>query len=141
MAEATKKLRVLWVEDEPLLIELFEDVLVKSGLDKLIAVTYVVDGDTAIQRFEEIAPHFFITDFAHPGVNGEGLLEFLTQKHFPHPVVYFCGFVTNAAELMKRFKSLNLTVLLKPEGAEKLLGMLVMAAVKRRREAKDGCET
>ena len=66
-----KKIPVLVVEDEEMLLKLYRELLEKHGVNVLEAMT----GQDAIQLCNEHQPPVIISDTAVPGMNGLDLLE------------------------------------------------------------------
>lgn len=75
---SAKKMRFLILDDESQLIHLFE--LCIHEWFKEVDVLSCSNGDEAWLEFERQEPTMFIMDWAHPGMDGQKLLENLAAK-------------------------------------------------------------
>ena len=77
---------VLIVDDDPDIRKLVESSLELEGFDSVS----VPDGQTAIDRFEEIDPDLVILDVLMPGMSGIEVCREL-RKHYTVPILFLSG--------------------------------------------------
>jgi CheY-like chemotaxis protein len=73
-----KKTRIVILEDEPLLADLYE--LCLRDWFESVAVAKFADGNEACRELSKSEPDMFIMDWAHPGINGHEILEQLAAR-------------------------------------------------------------
>lgn len=83
-----RKNKILVVEDEFGLQEIFRDVFLMEGYDVRIAV----NGDSGFQVYCEFEPDLVITDVVMPKMSGLELIRSIRDKHFQVKVIYISGF-------------------------------------------------
>ena len=84
---AASPVRLLVVDDEPLIREVMKVMLVSEGYDVLTAV----DGLDALARLVEPLPQVIISDLGMPRMSGLELLT-VVREQFPHlPVIVISG--------------------------------------------------
>ena len=66
-----EKTRVLVVDDEKYILQLFKRALESEGFD----VTMAADGESALSLFKEIEPHIILLDIRMPKLDGYSVLE------------------------------------------------------------------
>jgi CheY-like chemotaxis protein len=122
---AQKAPRIILVEDEPLLVKLFEFSLAEWF--KQTELMKFRNGDDAWQQLSQADPDLLIMDWSHPGLEGEAIMERLAQKKVGFPILltsdYFEEHLANYAEL-----GLKVVFLPKPFGLKQFwsaLGQLV----------------
>jgi CheY-like chemotaxis protein len=82
------KKKILVVEDEFGLQELFRDVLTMEGFDVRVAV----DGDNGYKKYLEFSPELIFTDVVMPQMSGLELVRKIRRQN-PHiKVIYISGF-------------------------------------------------
>lgn len=77
-----EKTRVLVVDDEKYILQLFRRALEVEGFD----VTTVADGEAALSLFKEIEPHIILLDIKMPKLDGYSVLERIRETS-PVPVI------------------------------------------------------
>ncbi|MFO0713850.1 MAG: sigma-54 dependent transcriptional regulator [Sandaracinus sp.] len=94
------KARLLVVDDEP---------SARTGLEKLLAsegyrVWGAANGESALERIDEIAPDVVITDLKMPGMDGLELLDRIRARDLRLPVIMVTAFgeVSSAVAAMRR---------------------------------------
>lgn len=75
---ATKKPRIILLEDEPLLVKLFEFSLAEWF--KEMELMKFRNGDDAWQQLSQADPDLLIMDWTHPGLEGEVIMKRLVEK-------------------------------------------------------------
>lgn len=99
-----KMARILLVDDEPMVRELFKDVLVNEDH----AVMVVDSAEKALNVFQEDIA-CLVTDFRMPGMDGIDLIFALREKNPNLPVVLVSGTLDNARKkLGKSFEDCNI---------------------------------
>lgn len=89
-------MRILIVDDEPILHEIFAHALNPDGHE----LEFATNGDDAFRLYCERGPYdAVLTDVAHPGMFGFDLVRAIQQRN-PRQV---CGFVTGNPVLQKPF--------------------------------------
>lgn len=83
-----RKKKVLIVEDEPGLQELYKDVLLMEGYDVRVAV----DGNSGYETYCLFEPDLVMTDVIMPKINGFELVRKIREKKFHVKVIYISGF-------------------------------------------------
>ena len=76
--------RLLVVDDEPNIVELFEASLRFHGFD----VTTCADGTTALGVAKDLQPDLMVTDVMMPGLNGFELVRSLRADGYQFPVLF-----------------------------------------------------
>jgi two-component system response regulator HydG len=99
MSDATKKGRVLVVDDEASARDALSKLLTLEGYD----VATAVDGAAALEAVAEGAPEIVVTDLQMPGIDGLQLLAKMRadNPHIPVIVVTASGDVTAAVRAMR----------------------------------------
>ncbi len=77
MAKANNQKRILIVEDEPDLADVYRTLLAQAGYD--VALAY--NGKEALEMVEEHTPHLILLDLRMPVMDGVGFLEEYNAKH------------------------------------------------------------
>lgn len=75
--EETKKGRILLVDDDPLIIRMYEYRLRHDGYDVILAF----DGEKAIIEAKTQIPDLILLDLMMPKMNGVETLKFLKKEH------------------------------------------------------------
>ena len=87
-AEATGRLRILHVDDDPCILQVSKDILEMEGnfeVDTALSV------DEAVKKMEEQSYDAVISDYEMPQKNGLQFLKELREKHNKIPFVIFTG--------------------------------------------------
>lgn len=84
-----KKLRVLYLEDNPLDAELVEGELEKTGLD--LSILRVASQDEYKEALDEAAPDIILSDYVLPGFDGVSALVWAVEMHPDVPFIYVSG--------------------------------------------------
>ncbi|MEK7542167.1 MAG: response regulator [Patescibacteria group bacterium] len=80
MSEDSLKKKILIVEDEELLSEMYQEVFEKEGFNVVTAT----NGQEAVKVAAEEKPDFILLDILLPGEDG---IYFLEQRKLQHPLV------------------------------------------------------
>ena len=107
-----KKPRIVWVEDDQFLWIHFEAAL--HAWFKNPEIVFFANGDEAWDNICVRDPDLFITDFAHPGLDGVELLKRVAARNVQYPVVFATGFLGKFATKEIEALGLNLTIIVKP---------------------------
>ena len=83
-----KRKKIMVVEDEITLQELFKDVLIMEGYDVKIAQ----DGEIGYIEYFKFEPDLIIADVVVPKMSGLELVRKIREKHFGIKVIYISGF-------------------------------------------------
>ena len=83
-----QKKKILVVEDEFGLQEIFRDILVMEGYDVRVAV----DGIEGLRMFEKFRPDLVFTDVVMPNMNGLDLVRKIREINPGIKVIYISGF-------------------------------------------------
>ncbi len=81
-------LRVLLVDDEPLLVDALGRLLRRAG----VWVTEASDGVEALQRLRDERVDVILSDVRMPKLDGPGLLRALRAGDDPTPLVFLTGY-------------------------------------------------
>ncbi len=87
-ANKGKRKKILVVEDEITLQELFKDVLIMEGYDTRIAK----DGETGYNEYFKFEPDLIIADVVMPKISGLAMVRKIREKQFGIKVIYVSGF-------------------------------------------------
>jgi len=83
-----RKMKILVVEDEFGLQDVFRDIFLMEGFDVRLAV----DGDDGYEVYREFQPDLVFTDVVMPKMNGLELIAKIREKNPKIKVVYTSGF-------------------------------------------------
>ena len=110
--------KILIVDDEPEVLNLFEKKLKNCGYNVLATTT----GEMAIQMAKDISPDLIILDIRRPGIDGTQVFEYLKQdattQHIP---VLFVTAVDSPREIIRHFELGAENYLMKPVSPKVLL--------------------
>ncbi len=126
-APASFQGRVLVVEDDRALLELYADVLMDKGFD----VTLACDGAAAVRALQSAPFDVVLTDVVMPGGGGVDVLRAVRERDLDVPVVL----VTGSPSVETAVQALELGALhylLKPVAAAELVRSVAHAAQLRR---------
>lgn len=121
-------MRVLIVDDEPVIRSLVAAVLMDAGYEVAVAC----DGEQALRAARELLPGLVLLDLGLPGLSGWDVLEALRRcpEHYRTPVIVLSGLL--ADDERGRARSLAADTLAKPFTPAALLhavqGALLAAA-------------
>lgn len=87
---AQKNPRILLLEDEPLLVKLFEFSLAEWF--KKMELMKFKNGDDAWRQLSRTEPDLLIMDWSHPGLEGEAIMERLAEKKAGFPILLTSDF-------------------------------------------------
>jgi DNA-binding NtrC family response regulator len=95
----TEKHSILLVDDDPLVLAGFREILVREGYD----VTAVFSGREALAKLESRAYDVILTDLLMPRVSGLDVLRFAREKHPESIVIVVTGYasVRSAVEALR----------------------------------------
>lgn len=114
-----KKKRVLVVDDEEFIGEMFSIVLNKIGLD----VVYCPRGDEALKYIENKMFDCIILDIIMPGMKGDEILKEIRKMNLSIPVIVSSGYMSE--EQRDKVKSLGVDLFLdKPFNEKKIISMM-----------------
>ena len=86
--QTNEKRKILVVEDEFGLQELFKDIFLMEGYD----VRTATDGDRGYKVYCEFLPDLIFTDVVMPGMNGMELIAMIRETNPQIKVIYISGF-------------------------------------------------
>ena len=97
------KIKVLWVEDEPVTRELCEMLARHHCWGEIMEIKWLEDGYCAWQVIKSGRPNIFITDDSHPGLWGTELLRMMNKQKIKIPALFFSGnaWLSDAAKVME----------------------------------------
>ncbi|MEU8181085.1 response regulator transcription factor [Micromonospora sp. NPDC049044] len=93
MAEVTAPIRVVIVDDDPLVRGML--TLMLDGADGIAVVGEAADGATAITAVDRHQPDVVLMDIRMPGVNGITATERLRRRHRPPEIIVLTTFDTD----------------------------------------------
>ena len=131
--EATGKVRVLVVDDDPAVRDVLSAILTEEGYD----VTVIAGAESALAGIRQIDPEIVLSDMKMPGRDGVWLLEALRREHPGLSVIMLTGFgdTETAVECLRKGA---VDYLLKPPRVLDLVRSIERAVSRRRMElAKD----
>lgn len=112
----SKKIRVLYVEDEPFLAK-----IVKESLEsRQYEVNLVTDGALVIPAFEQYKPDICILDVMLPNVDGFSLGEQIRKRDDQVPIIFLTA-KTQTQDVVKGFSKGGNDYLKKPFSMEELI--------------------
>jgi len=85
---ADLKKKILVVDDEAGMQELFRDVLIMEGYDLRVAA----DGEDGYLEYCRFEPNLVLTDVVMPRINGLEMVRKIRDKNFRIKVIYMSGF-------------------------------------------------
>jgi CheY-like chemotaxis protein len=86
--QAPSKKRILVVDDEVGVQELFRDVLIMEGYDVRVAA----DGEGGYIEYNRFTPHLILTDVVMPRISGLEMVRKIRDKDFRIKVIFMSGF-------------------------------------------------
>ena len=110
--KAPRKIKVFLLEDEPVALQLYADLL--AATSKRFQIHKFADGDDAWAELTKVDPDILIMDIIHPGLDGWEMLKLLAAEKVTYPVLVVTG-DSQAAEFYKScYPDLKLAVVGKP---------------------------
>jgi DNA-binding response OmpR family regulator len=76
MPEVQKTKRVLLVDDDPIVLRIYQDGLVRQGFE----VSTAADGVAALRALRDNRPHIMVLDLMMPRLSGVEVLKFMRQE-------------------------------------------------------------
>ncbi len=103
------KAKILLIEDEALIRELYADALQNFGFDLII----VEDGEKGLEKWQQESFNLLITDIGLPGISGWDVIESIRKKNYQVPIIIISGWGKQIE--FERGKELNVShILSKP---------------------------
>lgn len=96
--ENEKKLKVLVVDDDEVIVDILEQILTSIGIDD---ISLAFNGETAVQAYKVSRPDIIFSDFQMPDMDGFNLLRKLRSLSFTGPFVVFSGYYAKVADKCK----------------------------------------
>jgi DNA-binding response OmpR family regulator len=93
LASPKSALKIVLVEDEPVLVQLF-----RIYLETIFPGASVIgfhNGDAAWAYLDQHSPDLLISDLKHPGMDGFTMLSRLAQKGVAYPILIISGFAAS----------------------------------------------
>ena len=118
-----KKTKVLVVEDESGLQEIFRDIFHMEGYDVEVAI----DGDKGLEAYRRFDPDLVFTDIVMPKMSGLELIKKIREINPQVKAIYISGFFGIKGlrrELEKEVSKYGYRTLSKPFRISKMLGMV-----------------
>ena len=110
-----RPLKILFVDDQPIICELVAELLRSDGH----AVDIAGSGGLALEKCQRVNYDLVITDFAMPGMNGTQLAAVIRQLNPTKPIIMLTGFVDLAGQASGPGSNIDL-ILAKPASLEEL---------------------
>jgi CheY-like chemotaxis protein len=115
------KLRVLVVDDEPLIADTITEILNQSGF----VAEQAYDGKEALQKAEQWSPDVLLSDVLMPKLNGVELAIALISNHPNTRVLLFSGQAATGSVIQQaRARGFDFEVLPKPIPPDQLISKL-----------------
>jgi len=112
----TVRFKILVVDDDILVLELYKEILLKAGFE----IQTAEDAIGAVTKFQAFKPALVILDVDMPAGGGKKVFERLRiQLASPAPIIFSTGSPESVAGLEK---NLNVAILKKPLTSELLVG-------------------
>ena len=108
-----KKLRVVILEDDELLVRLYVVCLTKAFPLRFQTQAFT-DGDEAWKELSQTDPDLLITDLQHPGLDGWQLLGLLAEQKKKYHILMISGEFQKDMDSKSFFPELNLRMMAKP---------------------------
>ncbi len=81
------KAKILLIEDEELIRELYADALQHFDFDLII----VEDGEKGLEKWQQESFNLLITDIGLPGISGWDVIESIRKKNYQVPIIIISG--------------------------------------------------
>lgn len=111
-----KKVKVLYVEDEPFLGRIVKESLQSRDFD----VTMVTDGKDVINTFQKLQPDISILDIMLPSKDGYTIASEIRKVRPEHPLIFVTA-KTQTEDLIKGFEAGGNDYIRKPFSMEELI--------------------
>ena len=105
-------MRIILLDDEPMLLELYQDLIHKAC--KTVTMLPFKNADEALRELLHAPPDMFITDINHVGLNGREMLQLLARRKVSFPILVTTGNLTENEVRKYGGTELNLLFLSKP---------------------------
>lgn len=107
-----RKLKAFVLEDEPVALQLYADLL--AALPVPFQIHKFTDGDEAWAELTKVDPDIFIMDIVHPGLDGWEILKLLAAEKVSYPILMVTGDCQSADFYKNCYPDLKLSMLGKP---------------------------
>lgn len=111
-----KKIRILYVEDEPFLGKIVKETLESRDFE----VTMISDGAKVQKAFEEFQPDICVLDIMLPNKDGYAIAKSIRQTNAGVPIIFVTA-KTQTEDLLKGFEEGGNDYLRKPFSMEELI--------------------
>lgn len=118
---AQKTSRIILLEDEPLLVKLFEFCL--QEWFKELELLKFTNGDEVWQQVSGTKPDLLIMDWTHPGMEGEVIMERFAEKKADFPILLTSDFFEEHLQMYAK-RGLKVVFLPKPFGLKQFWSAL-----------------
>lgn len=125
-----RPLKILFVDDQPIICELVAELLRSDGH----AVDIAGNGGLALEKCQQVNYDLVITDLAMPGMNGSQLASVLRQFNPSKPIIMLTGFADLVSDAGTPNSNIDLVVA-KPASLEELR-RAIFVVFTRERDAK-----
>lgn len=125
LVKRARSLRIVLVDDEPQLLELYESLICKSCKD--VTVLKFDDGNRAWQELLHKDPDLLITDINHLGLNGRDMFSLLAHKKVTFPIIVVSGNLNEKDIRQYASSELTISFLSKPFADEMFVKLLKVA--------------
>jgi len=116
--------RILVVDDEEMVRDGLCDIIQYLNLEAIASIETAIDGQDALNKIEENAPHIVITDLNMPNMDGLTLIQHIVERSLSLKMIVISGY--DEFHLVKESFKLGITdYLLKPVHTEDLREALV----------------
>lgn len=107
-----RKIKVFILEDEPMALQLYADLLSATGVQ--FQIHKFTDGDAAWSELTKADPDILLTDIVHPGLDGWEMLKLLGAEKVAYPILVITGDCQPAEFYKNLYPDLKLGLLAKP---------------------------
>jgi DNA-binding response OmpR family regulator len=111
-----KKVKVLYVEDEPFLGRIVKESLQSRDFD----VTMITDGKDVLDAFQRVQPDICVLDIMLPSKDGYALASEIRKMRPDHPLIFVTA-KTQTEDLIKGFEAGGNDFIRKPFSMEELI--------------------
>lgn len=92
----TRSLRILLIDDEPMVCEVLKEILTAEGHETETAG----NGEEGLEKYGSGAFDLVITDMSMPGMKGDEVAQAIKEKNPQQPIILMTGYVTESIEAM-----------------------------------------
>jgi DNA-binding NtrC family response regulator len=89
LTNKARPIKIVMVNDEPVLLELFSDLI--RGWFKDVTILFFGNGATALEELLQRDPDLLITDDRMPRMNGQELCQCLHHRWVAYPIIMVCA--------------------------------------------------